>query len=135
VQVLSAASIATGAAWRRLAGTGRERLWTSAHGGRGIRGARNGAARVVGVDFSGSMLMHGLEKVRNSGLDARVQLVRGDATALPAAAGSVDAVTIAFGIRNVRRHKWRATSCSGCFDREGVSRSSSLACRIRDCSG
>ena len=94
--------------WRRVAIrslklTGRERLLDVCAGTAdvAIRGARNGAARVVGVDFSGSMLAQGLAKVRHSGLDARVQLVRGDATALPAAAGSVDAVTIAFGIRNV----------------------------------
>ena len=95
--------------WRRLAIaslklTGRERLLDVCAGTAdlAIRGARHGAARVVGVDFSGSMLVHGLEKVRHGGLEGRVQLVRGDATALPAAAGSVDAVTIAFGIRNVQ---------------------------------
>ena len=48
------------------------------------------------------MLRHGLAKVAAAGLGARVQLVRGDATALPVADGSVDAVTIAFGIRNVQ---------------------------------
>jgi demethylmenaquinone methyltransferase/2-methoxy-6-polyprenyl-1,4-benzoquinol methylase len=95
--------------WRRLAVaslklTGRERLLDVCSGTAdvAIRGARNGAARVVGVDFSGSMLVHGLEKVRHGGLEGRIQLVRGDATALPAAPGSVDAVTIAFGIRNVQ---------------------------------
>jgi demethylmenaquinone methyltransferase/2-methoxy-6-polyprenyl-1,4-benzoquinol methylase len=62
---------------------------------------KDGAAHVVGVDFSGSMLMHGLEKVRQSGLVNRVQLIRGDAMNLPVKSGSVHAATIAFGIRNV----------------------------------
>jgi len=56
---------------------------------------------VVGVDFAGVMLRIGREKLRRAGLDDRVTLVRGDATRIPVADGSIDAVTIAFGIRNV----------------------------------
>src|SRR5687767_3112762 len=98
--------------WRRraiasLQLTGRERLLDVCAGTAdvAIGAARRsaGAARVVGVDFSGSMLAHGLTKVKSSGLSDRVQLIRGDAMALPAANESVDAVTIAFGIRNVQR--------------------------------
>ena len=59
------------------------------------------AARAVGVDFAGAMLRVGREKIRRRGLDAAIALVRGDATRLPVAAQSVDAVTMAFGIRNV----------------------------------
>lgn len=66
---------------------------------RGLAGAR----RVVGVDFADAMLARGREKVRARGLAARIQLVRGDATRLPIADGSVDAVAMAFGIRNVER--------------------------------
>lgn len=97
--------------WRRralasLQLTGRERLLDVCAGTAdvAIGAARRtrGAARVVGVDFSGSMLAHGLTKVRAAGLSARVQLVRGDAMALPVADASVDAATIAFGIRNVQ---------------------------------
>lgn len=62
-----------------------------------------GAARVVGVDFSGAMLGHGLEKVRRGGFAPRIQLIRGDAMNLPVASGSVHAATIAFGIRNVQQ--------------------------------
>lgn len=96
--------------WRRLAIaslklTGRERLLDVCAGTAdvAIRGARHGAAHVVGVDFSGAMLVRGLEKVKDAGLLPRVQLVQGDATNLPVADASVDAVTIAFGIRNVQR--------------------------------
>jgi demethylmenaquinone methyltransferase/2-methoxy-6-polyprenyl-1,4-benzoquinol methylase len=66
-----------------------------------LRTGQPGAARVVGIDFAAAMLAIGLEKVRRRGLTDRVQLVRGDATRVPLAGGSIDAVTIAFGIRNV----------------------------------
>jgi demethylmenaquinone methyltransferase/2-methoxy-6-polyprenyl-1,4-benzoquinol methylase len=66
-----------------------------------IGSARRGAARVVGVDFAGTMLTHGLEKVRKQGLASRIQLVRGDAMSLPVTSESVNAATITFGIRNV----------------------------------
>ncbi|HEY3160209.1 MAG TPA: bifunctional demethylmenaquinone methyltransferase/2-methoxy-6-polyprenyl-1,4-benzoquinol methylase UbiE [Vicinamibacterales bacterium] len=61
------------------------------------------AARVVGVDFSGAMLALGLQKVRAAGEAGHVTLLRGDAMHLPAADQSVDAATVAFGIRNVQR--------------------------------
>ena len=98
--------------WRRrmitsLQLTGRERLLDVCSGTAdvAIGAARRskGAARVVGVDFSGSMLVHGLAKVRNHSLSDRVRLIRGDAMALPVADQCVDAATIAFGIRNVQR--------------------------------
>ena len=65
--------------------------------------ARRGAARILGVDFAGAMLTLGLAKVRKAGEERRISLVRGDAMRLPAADGSADAVTVAFGIRNVQR--------------------------------
>ncbi len=69
------------------------------------RGGPSGppAARVVGVDFSGAMLALGLRKVLAAGESDRITLLRGDAMRLPAADRSVDAATIAFGIRNVQR--------------------------------
>jgi demethylmenaquinone methyltransferase/2-methoxy-6-polyprenyl-1,4-benzoquinol methylase len=64
--------------------------------------AQPGAARVVGVDFAGAMLGVGKKKLeRDQALRGRVTLIRGDATRIPLADRSVDAVTIAFGIRNV----------------------------------
>ncbi len=98
--------------WRRraitsLQLTGRERLLDVCTGTAdvaiGAAARPRGAARVVGVDFSGAMLSHGLEKVKTAGLGDRIQLIRGDAMGLPVASASVDAVTIAFGIRNVLR--------------------------------
>jgi demethylmenaquinone methyltransferase / 2-methoxy-6-polyprenyl-1,4-benzoquinol methylase len=60
------------------------------------------ARRVIGVDFAGAMLGVGATKLRRLRLDTRITLVRGDATRLPAADRSADAVTVAFGIRNVQ---------------------------------
>jgi demethylmenaquinone methyltransferase/2-methoxy-6-polyprenyl-1,4-benzoquinol methylase len=98
--------------WRRraiasLQLTGNERLLDVCAGTADVaigaaRDAR-GARRVVGVDFSGSMLAHGWTKVHDAALADRVQLIRGDAMTLPVADAAVDAVTIAFGIRNVQR--------------------------------
>jgi demethylmenaquinone methyltransferase / 2-methoxy-6-polyprenyl-1,4-benzoquinol methylase len=65
--------------------------------------ARPGAAHVVGIDFAGAMLAVARKKLAREHRRDRVTLVRGDATQLPVATASVDAVTIAFGIRNVDR--------------------------------
>ena len=62
-----------------------------------------GAARVIGVDFAGAMLTLGMKKVRAAGQAGRILLARGDAMRLPLADASVDAATVAFGIRNVQR--------------------------------
>ena len=96
--------------WRRravrsLALTGRERVLDLCTGTADLaiaaRTAQPSAARVVGVDFAANMLRVGAEKLRRSTPDGSVVLVRGDATRTPIAGASVDAVTIAFGIRNV----------------------------------
>ena len=62
---------------------------------------RGGAARVVGVDFSAEMLRLGQRKVRRSTARGALTLLRGDAEHIPLGGGSVDGVTIGFGIRNV----------------------------------
>jgi demethylmenaquinone methyltransferase/2-methoxy-6-polyprenyl-1,4-benzoquinol methylase len=63
--------------------------------------ARPHAARAVGVDFAGAMLHVAQRKIRRAQLAGSIALVRGDATRLPVADRSIDAVTIGFGIRNV----------------------------------
>lgn len=73
------------------------------------RRAVSGAARVVGIDFAGAMLGIGWRKVRAAGESGRILLVRGDATRLPVSNASVDAATVAFGIRNVERPE---TACA-----------------------
>ncbi len=88
---------------RSLQLTGRETLLDVCTGTADVALQAEGAARVLGVDFAGAMLRIGLEKVRAAGQTRRVTLVRGDATSLPVAEGTVDAAAIAFGIRNVER--------------------------------
>lgn len=56
-------------------------------------------APVVGVDFCHPMLVRGQEKVISH--RARVALAEGDALHLPFPDGQFDAVTIAFGLRNL----------------------------------
>ena len=90
---------------RTLGLTGQERVLDVCTGTAdlAIGSARSGAARVVGVDFAGEMLAQGRSKLRRGGLETRVRLTRGDAMRLPVASGSVNGVTMAFGIRNVER--------------------------------
>lgn len=59
--------------------------------------ARGQARRVHGADFCQPMLIAGASRMRGRAMSASV----GDALALPYADGSFDAVTIAFGWRNV----------------------------------
>ena len=61
------------------------------------------AARVVGADLSRAMLGLARKKLsgRSRGADTRITLVNAPAEALPFRDGAFDAVTIAFGIRNV----------------------------------
>jgi demethylmenaquinone methyltransferase / 2-methoxy-6-polyprenyl-1,4-benzoquinol methylase len=97
--------------WRRRAVralhlTGRERVLDVCTGTadlavEAVRSTAGAAREVVGVDFAGGMLRIGLEKTRRLALASRIHLVRGDATRLPLPDASVDAVTVAFGIRNV----------------------------------
>jgi demethylmenaquinone methyltransferase/2-methoxy-6-polyprenyl-1,4-benzoquinol methylase len=97
--------------WRRCAVralelTGRERVLDLCTGTGDLAiatvRARQGAREVVGIDFAGAMLAIGAAKVSRRGLAARVRFARGDAERIPLADASVDAATMAFGIRNVR---------------------------------
>jgi demethylmenaquinone methyltransferase / 2-methoxy-6-polyprenyl-1,4-benzoquinol methylase len=56
--------------------------------------------RVTGVDISAGMLEVGRQKVARLKLGNRITLQAGDSEALPFAADSFDAVTVAFGVRN-----------------------------------
>ena len=101
---------------RALALTGSERVLDLCTGTADLAiaavDARPGAARVVGVDFAAVMLNVGTAKLRDRHLARSITLVRGDAMRIPVASGSVDRVTIAFGIRNVEN---TALACSEIF--------------------
>ena len=60
---------------------------------------RDSAARVIGIDFCRPMLMVAHEK--NAGNNADIPYVEGDAMNLSFADSSFDALTIAFGLRNL----------------------------------
>jgi demethylmenaquinone methyltransferase/2-methoxy-6-polyprenyl-1,4-benzoquinol methylase len=64
------------------------------------RAAGSGSSAVV-CDINPEMLNVGRRKVEDAGLAARIELVEGNAEALPFPDRSFDACTIAFGIRNV----------------------------------
>jgi demethylmenaquinone methyltransferase/2-methoxy-6-polyprenyl-1,4-benzoquinol methylase len=96
--------------WRRraiqaLSLTGRERVLDLCAGTADLAiaavQAQPPAARVIGVDFAQAMLRAGGDKIAARQLGDRIDLVRGDAAAIPLSAGVVDAITIGFGIRNV----------------------------------
>lgn len=96
--------------WRRrairsLALSGRERIVDLCTGTADVAieacSAMPPAARVIGIDFAGEMLRAAADKVHARGLDRAIVLVRGDARRVPVADGTIEAVTIAFGIRNV----------------------------------
>ncbi|MFH0812628.1 MAG: bifunctional demethylmenaquinone methyltransferase/2-methoxy-6-polyprenyl-1,4-benzoquinol methylase UbiE [Pseudomonadota bacterium] len=61
--------------------------------------------RVVGGDFSPSMLKIGLRKVKKRGFDDKIQLFIGDARNLPFRESQFDVLTIAFGIRNIKERE------------------------------
>jgi len=88
---------------RSLGLTGRERLLDVCTGTADMALEAKDAAYVFGVDFAGAMLAIGSRKVHAAGRSARIALARGDAMRLPVRDSTVDAATVAFGIRNVER--------------------------------
>jgi demethylmenaquinone methyltransferase/2-methoxy-6-polyprenyl-1,4-benzoquinol methylase len=76
-------------------GTGDVALRTIAAGGAGVQAT-------VG-DVNADMLAVGRARARDARLGERIEFVQANAEALPFPAGRFDAVTIAFGIRNVPR--------------------------------
>ena len=83
--------------------TGTADVALAARAAGGASPAGRGAARVLGVDFSAAMLELGVKKVRAAGESRRIVLARGDAMRLPVPDSTVDAATVAFGVRNVHR--------------------------------
>ena len=92
--------------WRRVAAVG-----AGAAPGRTILDVATGTgalavemaergAEVLALDFSANMVTTGARRV-GGGPGGRVRWINGDGTRLPLADASVDAVTIAFGLRNL----------------------------------
>jgi demethylmenaquinone methyltransferase/2-methoxy-6-polyprenyl-1,4-benzoquinol methylase len=75
--------------------------------------------RVIGLDFNDTMLEIGRRKVLRAGLSDRITLTLGNALSLQFQPESFDAVTVAFGVRNVAdfdlvfREMWRVLKPGG----------------------
>ncbi|WP_309118656.1 demethylmenaquinone methyltransferase [Paenibacillus sp.] len=61
----------------------------------------SGTGEIVGLDFSRNMLEIGRAKVEKEGLGGSIELVQGNAMALPFEDNRFDFATIGFGLRNV----------------------------------
>ena len=66
-----------------------------------INRRKGSEAYVTGIDFSPEMLRLGKSKIQSAIKGNRVELLAADAFALPFKPDTFDAVTIAFGIRNI----------------------------------
>lgn len=62
---------------------------------------RQPEARILAMDFCPEMLRQGRKKLASPELQNHILVCGGDALALPLPDNSIDAVTIAFGIRNI----------------------------------
>ena len=77
-------------------------------------------ARIFGVDFSLSMLMLGSEKIKSQDAGRHIALLGGNALGLPFKSGQFDAVTIAFGIRNIGDKQKALEELGRCLKPGGV---------------
>jgi demethylmenaquinone methyltransferase/2-methoxy-6-polyprenyl-1,4-benzoquinol methylase len=57
--------------------------------------------RITGLDFVWEMLHTGEKKIRERGLDSRIDMIQGDALNIPFPRESFDVAAIGFGIRNI----------------------------------
>ena len=62
--------------------------------------AQKGVAKVIGVDISEGMMKIGMEKVKALGLEDKISMHVDDSESLSLEDNSIDAVTVAFGVRN-----------------------------------
>lgn len=75
---------------------------------------------VCGIDFSPEMLKRGHRKIRRRKADRSIHLVAGNALELPVASESMDAVTIAFGIRNIVDRRSALEAFHGALKKGGM---------------
>ncbi|MCW1953555.1 MAG: bifunctional demethylmenaquinone methyltransferase/2-methoxy-6-polyprenyl-1,4-benzoquinol methylase UbiE [Flavobacteriia bacterium] len=62
--------------------------------------AETDAKEIIGLDLSPGMLAVGQEKVTQKNLDHKIKMIIGDSEALSFENNSIEAVTVAFGVRN-----------------------------------
>lgn len=56
--------------------------------------------KITGIDISEGMLNKGMEKLKQSGLTGKIELLKGDSETINFNDNTFDAVTVAFGVRN-----------------------------------
>jgi len=61
---------------------------------------KNTDAKITGLDLSNGMLEVGRKKVKEAGLENRIEMVQGDSENLPFPDNTFDCVTVSFGVRN-----------------------------------
>ncbi|QQE79930.1 demethylmenaquinone methyltransferase [Alicyclobacillus sp. SO9] len=66
-----------------------------------IAGTVGPSGHVTGLDFSEEMLAVGEQKVKVSDMNKQIELIQGNAMALPFPDNSFDAATVGWGLRNV----------------------------------
>ena len=65
-----------------------------------IAASRAGVKKVIGIDISANMVEIGCKKVRELGLETRIELQSGDSEHINFPDSTFDTVTVAFGVRN-----------------------------------
>ncbi|SMC88742.1 bifunctional demethylmenaquinone methyltransferase/2-methoxy-6-polyprenyl-1,4-benzoquinol methylase UbiE [Moheibacter sediminis] len=65
-----------------------------------IQMAKSTEAKITGFDLSAGMLEVGRKKVKEEGLENRIEMIQGDAENMPFEDNSFDCITVAFGVRN-----------------------------------
>ncbi|MGV0828643.1 bifunctional demethylmenaquinone methyltransferase/2-methoxy-6-polyprenyl-1,4-benzoquinol methylase UbiE [Empedobacter brevis] len=61
---------------------------------------KNTDAKITGLDLSAGMLEVGRKKVKEAGLENRIEMVQGDSENLPFLDNTFDCATVSFGVRN-----------------------------------
>lgn len=80
-----------------------------------------GKAYIEAIDFSRELIEIGMEKIKEAGLSDRINFREADAERLPYKDAHFDAVTVAFGLRNINnrvnalKEFHRVTKPGGCF--------------------
>ncbi len=65
-----------------------------------IAASRVGIKKVIGIDISANMVEIGCKKIRELGLETRIELRSGDCEHMDFPDNTFDVVTVAFGVRN-----------------------------------
>lgn len=74
----------------------------------------------IGLDFSFNMLVLGKEKIKRSAAENRIRVLAGNALGLPFRSCLFDAVTIAFGIRNITDKQKALSEFARCMKPNGT---------------